>query len=120
MANALARRTAELRRVIDRANRAYYERDAPEITDTEYDRLLRELQELESEHPELRTADSPTQRVGGAPAQTLGKHTHRVPMLSLANAFSDQELAAWEERNARINADVLRGGYTTEIKIDGA
>ena len=120
MADALSRRAAELRRVIERANRSYYERDAPEISDTEYDRLLRELQQLEAEHPRLRMPDSPTQRVGGAPAQSLRKHTHQVAMLSLANAFSAEELTAWEERNTRLNAEVKQGGYTTEIKIDGA
>lgn len=110
---------AELRRRIERANQAYYEQDAPEISDAEYDRLFRELQALEAAHPELLTPDSPTQRVGGAPAAALVKHTHRRPMLSLANAFSDEELTAWEERNARINPDVRGAGYTTEVKIDG-
>lgn len=114
-----AARAAELRRAIDRANRAYYELDAPEISDAEYDRLFRELQALEAAHPSLLAPDSPTQRVGGAPAAALVKHAHRRPMLSLANAFSDEELAAWEERNARINPDVVGAGYTTEIKIDG-
>ncbi len=120
MSDALSRRAATLRRGIERANRAYYELDQPEISDAEYDRLFRELQELEAAHPRLRTPDSPTARVGGAPADSLRKHTHRMPMLSLANAFSPEELAAWEERNARINAEVRRAGYTTEIKIDGA
>lgn len=120
MSQSLTRRASELRRVIERANQAYYERDAPELSDAEYDRLLRELVQLESEHPDLQTPDSPTHRVGGAPAQALQKHPHNVPMLSLANAFTAEELAAWEERNARINPDVVRGGYTTEIKIDGA
>ncbi|MFN2316542.1 MAG: NAD-dependent DNA ligase LigA, partial [Gemmatimonadales bacterium] len=114
-----AARATELRRQIDRANRAYYELDAPEIADAEYDRLFRELQALEAAHPALLTPDSPTQRVGGAPAAALVKHTHQRPMLSLANAFSDEELVAWEERNARINPDVVGAGYTTEIKIDG-
>src|SRR5204863_8100463 len=63
---------------------------------------------------------SPTQRVVAAPATALAKHTHRRPMLSLANAFDQAELAAWEERNARINPEVKGGGYTTEVKIDGA
>jgi DNA ligase (NAD+) len=116
----LARRAAELRKVIVRANRAYYELDTPEISDAEYDRLFRELQQLEAEHPDLRTPDSPTFRIGGAPAESLAKHQHRVPMLSLANAFTSEELTAWEERAARINRDVTTGGYTTEIKIDGA
>ena len=120
MTASLARRAGELRRVIERANRAYHELDAPEISDEEYDRLFRELQALEEAHPSLRTPDSPTQRVGGAPASALRKHQHRRPMLSLANAFSEEELAAWEKRNAGINPDVRSGGYTTEIKIDGA
>jgi DNA ligase (NAD+) len=120
MASALERRLAELTGQLERANRAYYEQDAPEISDAEYDKLFRELQQIESEHPELRRADSPTLRVGGAPATSLVKHTHRVPMLSLANAFTPEELEAWEKRNAGIVPDVVTAGYTTEIKIDGA
>ncbi|HMU60610.1 MAG TPA: NAD-dependent DNA ligase LigA [Gemmatimonadales bacterium] len=115
-----AERAAELRRLIDRANIAYYVHDAPEISDAEYDRLFRELQALEAAHPELVTPDSPTQRLGAEPATALQKHTHLRPMLSLANAFNDEELVAWEDRNARRNPDARRGGYTTEIKIDGA
>jgi DNA ligase (NAD+) len=115
-----ADRAAELRRLIDRANIAYYVHDAPEISDAEYDRLFRELRALEAAHPELATPDSPTQRIGAEPATALGKHTHLRPMLSLANAFTDDELLAWEERNARLNSDARHGGYTTEVKIDGA
>jgi DNA ligase (NAD+) len=113
-------RADQLRQALNRANQAYYVLDAPEITDAEYDRMLRELQELEQAHPDLRTADSPTQRVGAEPASALAKHTHLRPMLSLANAFTTEELEAWEVRNARITPDVQTGGYTTEIKIDGA
>lgn len=115
-----AERAAELRRLIDRANIAYYVHDAPEISDAEYDRLFRELQTLEAAHPELVTPDSPTQRLGAEPATALQKHTHLRPMLSLANAFNDEELVAWEDRNARRNPEARTGGYTTEIKIDGA
>ena len=115
-----AERAAELRRLIDRANIAYYVHDAPEISDAEYDRLFRELRALEDAHPDLATPDSPTHRIGAEPATALRKHTHLRPMLSLANAFSDDELLAWEDRNARINSDARLGGYTTEIKIDGA
>ncbi|HEV8358363.1 MAG TPA: NAD-dependent DNA ligase LigA [Gemmatimonadales bacterium] len=114
------RRAEELRRRIERANYLYYVADQPEISDAEYDRLFRELQALEAEYPALAAPDSPTQRVGAAPAEALHKHPHRRPMLSLANAFSTEELAEWEERNARLNPEVKRGGYTTEIKIDGA
>ncbi len=115
-----AKRAAELRRLIDRANIAYYVHDAPEISDAEFDRLFRELQSLETAHPELATPDSPTQRLGAEPATALRKHPHLRPMLSLANAFDDGELRAWEDRNARLNGEARHGGYTTEIKIDGA
>ena len=120
MAAAPERRARELREQLERANRAYYELDAPEISDAEYDRLFRELQQLEADHPRLKTPDSPTLRVGGQPAANLVKHTHRVPMLSLANAFEPEDLEAWEKRNAAIVPDVVDAGYTTEIKIDGA
>jgi DNA ligase (NAD+) len=116
----LAARVEALRSQLERANHAYYTLDAPEISDGEYDRLFRELQALEAEHPELLTPDSPTQRVGAPPASALAKYRHRRPMLSLANAFSAEELAAWEQRNARLVAEVLSAGYTTEVKIDGA
>jgi len=115
-----ADRAAALRRLLDRANIAYYVHDAPEISDAEYDLSFRELRALEAAHPELVTPDSPTQRIGAEPATALRKHTHLRPMLSLANAFDDGELNAWEDRNARINGDARLGGYTTEIKIDGA
>jgi DNA ligase (NAD+) len=85
----------------------------------EYDRLFRELQALEAQHPELQSPDSPTQRIGAVAATALAKHTHRRPMLSLANAFSAEELAAWEERNARLAPEVKTAGYATEVKIDG-
>lgn len=114
------RRAAELRRLLHSAIHAYYVLDAPEMSDAEYDRLFRELQALEAAHPDLRTADSPTARVGAEPASALVKHQHLVPMLSLANAFDEAELTAWEERNARITGDVVTGGYTLEVKIDGA
>ena len=113
-------RAAELRRLLNRAIHAYHVLDAPEISDAEYDRLFRELQSLEAEHPGLRTPDSPTQRVGAEPSTQFSKHPHLVPMMSLGNSFTDEELAAWAERLARAldRADVP-GGYTTELKIDG-
>jgi DNA ligase (NAD+) len=116
----LARRAEALRRQLERANHAYYVLDAPEISDAEYDRLFRELQALEDAHPKLRTPDSPTQRVGAAPASALTKYQHRRIMPSLANAFSTEELAAWEQRNVRLTPDASATGYTTEVKIDGA
>lgn len=119
-AAALQERAATLRSQIDQANHAYYVLDAPTIADAEYDRLFRELQALEQEHPELRVPDSPTTRVGATPASSLVKHTHARPMLSLANAFSADELVAWEERNAKLAPAVRSAGYALEVKIDGA
>ena len=120
MTSSAAERAASLRQQIERANYAYYVLDAPEITDAEYDRLFRELQALEAANPEVFSPDSPTQRVGAPVASALAKYTHKRPMLSLANAFSAEELTAWEERNARLAPEVRTAGYTTEIKIDGA
>lgn len=108
-----------LRNQLDRANRAYYELDTPEISDAEYDILFRRLQELETANPELVTPDSPTRRVGGGVASHLPRHVHRRPMLSLANAFSDEELHAWEERITKVLPSTRAGGYTVEVKIDG-
>lgn len=117
----LSARAAHLREVIERASYEYYVLDRPSMSDAEYDRLFRELQELEQAHPELRSADSPTQRVGAEPQSSLPKHTHAVPMLSLGNAFSDDELRAWEERLRRlVGDDIKRHGYSAELKIDGA
>ncbi len=113
-------RAAELRRLLERANYAYYVLDKPDMSDAEYDRLFRELVALESAHPALRTPDSPTHRVGAEPSPAFRKHRHLVPMLSLANAFDEAELTAWEERNARLVPEVTHGGYTLEVKIDGA
>ena len=110
-----------MRRALERAAYEYYVVDQPSISDAEYDRLFRALEELERSHPELRTADSPTQRIGAAPQTVLPKHVHAVPMLSLGNAFNDDELRDWEERLVRVaGADVRRSGYSAELKIDGA
>jgi DNA ligase (NAD+) len=116
-----AAHAATLREQLERASYEYHVLDRPSISDVEYDRMYRELLTLEEAHPELRTADSPTQRVGAEPASALAKHTHLVPMLSLANAFNEEELAAWEERLIRLAGDDVRAsGYTCELKIDGA
>ena len=115
-----AARAAELRRILERANHAYYVLDKPEMSDAEYDKLFRELQDLETKHPGLQTPDSPTLRIGGEPATGFRKHRHLVPMLSLANAFTEAELGEWEERNARLVPEVKTAGYTLEVKIDGA
>jgi DNA ligase, NAD-dependent len=117
-------RAAELRAQIERAAALYYEQDAPEIGDAEYDALFRELVDLEEAHPELLTPDSPTQRVGGAPAGVLTEVRHSTPMLSLNNAFSFDELKAFDARARRLlglsdeeAAQQLR--YVCELKIDG-
>jgi DNA ligase (NAD+) len=117
-------RAAELREQIERANRLYHEENAPEISDAEYDQLFRELVQLEEENPELRTPDSPTQRVGGAPSGQLTEVRHSSPMLSLNNAFSHDEVRTFDARVRRllalsdeVAATDLR--YVTELKIDG-
>ena len=121
MASAsLERRAQELRALLHQASYDYYVLDRPTVADIEYDRLFRELQAIEADHPELRTPDSPTMRVGAEPATALAKHTHLVPMISLGNAFDDQELDEWEERIARlVGDDARRAGYVAELKIDG-
>ena len=117
----LSARADELRRELERASYEYYVLDRPTVSDAQYDKWYRELVELEEAHPTLRTPDSPTQRVGAEPASQLAKHTHLVPMLSLSNAFNDEELAAWEERIVRLAGDSVRkAGYNCELKIDGA
>jgi DNA ligase (NAD+) len=116
---ALLQRVEELRRALHEANYEYHVLDAPTITDAEWDRMLRELRGLEAAHPELITPDSPTQRVGAEPATQFEKVQHLAPMYSLDNAFSADDLVAWEERNARIASEVRDGGYVAELKIDG-
>jgi DNA ligase (NAD+) len=120
---APAKRAAELRREIERHNRRYYELDDPQIGDDAYDALLDELRALEAEHPELRTPDSPTQRVGVAPLESFQQVQHAEPMLSLANARSEEELRAWEKRLRnrldQLDISAARTSYTTEPKIDG-
>ncbi len=115
-------RAEELRETLLRANRLYYEEDAPELADAEYDRLLRELVELEGAHPELVTPDSPTQRVGAPLGGPLGDVEHRVPMLSLANAFDADELRAFDARVRKglgLAGDDTPPSYVAELKIDG-
>lgn len=116
----LAERASELRRILTDASHHYYIEDAPRISDADYDRLLRELREIEATHPELQTPDSPTLRVGTEPSPQFRKVTHLAPMLSLDNAFSAEELHKWEERNTRIVNEVREAGYIVELKIDGA
>jgi DNA ligase (NAD+) len=117
------RRAAELRREIEQHNHRYYVLDDPVIDDDAYDALLDELRAIEAEHPELRTPDSPTQRVGAPPLDRFEQVEHAEPMLSLANARNEEELRAWETRIGnhlkRLDIAASAFSYTTEPKIDG-
>ncbi len=123
MTDSPEQRAAELREELDRHNRLYYVHDEPEVGDDVYDALLNELREIETEHPDLRTADSPTQRVGAPPLERFAPVSHHEAMLSLANARSEEELRAWETRLAnylkRLDIAASEFSYTTEPKIDG-
>ncbi|MFL5065268.1 MAG: NAD-dependent DNA ligase LigA, partial [Xanthobacteraceae bacterium] len=99
----------------------YYQEDAPTISDADYDALRQRNSEIEAHFSELIRSDSPSQRVGVAPARGFAKVRHALPMLSLDNAFSDEELGDWEEQVRRlVGDDVAKEGYTCELKIDGA
>ncbi len=112
------KRLARLREQVRRHEHLYYVRNAPEITDQEYDRLERELRDLEGQFPDLVTSDSPTRRVGETPSEEFPSFTHRVPMLSLDNTYSEDELREFEERIFRI-VGAREMVYTAELKIDG-
>jgi DNA ligase (NAD+) len=114
----VARRARELRELIENHNYRYYVLDDPEIPDAQFDELMRELQQIESAHPELADAGSPTQRVGGQPAREFREVVHAMPMLSLDNAFSEQDIVDFDRR-ARERLDVERIAYSAEPKIDG-
>ena len=118
--NVDVRKKAEtLRKQLDHHNYRYYVLDDPEVADQEYDTLLRELQKLEQNHPELVTHDSPTQRIGARPLEAFGSVDHRLPMLSLENAMSDEELIAFDER-VKKGLDVDKSiEYVAELKMDG-
>ncbi len=112
------RRAAQLRKEIERHNRLYYADDAPEISDAAYDELFRELFGLEQAHPELATPDSPTQRVGSAPLPEFAQVRHRAPMLSLGNAFEEEEVRAFDRRvRDALGLDEVE--YAAEPKFDG-
>jgi len=107
-----------LREKINRHNYAYYVLDNPQIPDVEYDRLMRTLEALEKEHPEFITPDSPTQRVGASPLSAFNEVTHSIPMLSLANAFEDQEIIEFDRRiRERLGYEGIE--YAAELKLDG-
>lgn len=113
-----AERIAQLREEIERHNRLYYVEAKPEITDLEFDALLRELTELEAQHPDLITPDSPTQRVGGAPLEGFEPVRHRVPMLSIDNTYNEADLRKFDER-VRKGLGGAQPTYVVELKIDG-
>jgi DNA ligase (NAD+) len=116
--NQLTQRCEQLRAEIERHNIRYYQLDDPLISDAEYDALFRELQTLETQHPELATPDSPTQRVGTAPLKEFAEVAHRTPMLSLNNAFSDDEVRAFDQR-IKDTLGVAQIDYAVEPKFDG-
>jgi DNA ligase (NAD+) len=123
VSEAAEQRVEELRELLARHNHLYYVLDDPEIGDDSYDELLNELRDLEAEHPELRTPDSPTQRVGAPPLDRFEQVEHREQMLSLGNARNEEELRGWENRLAnylkRLDITASEFSYTTEPKIDG-
>src|SRR6516164_706221 len=116
--NNPAREAEQLREELRRHEHLYYVLDAPEITDAEYDAMMRRLQQLEAEHPELMTADSPTQRVGGKPREGFVKVRHSSPMLSLDNALNEAELRDFDRRvHELLGSDGYC--YVAELKMDG-
>ncbi len=116
---SVSERIRTLRAEIERHNRQYYVLDAPLISDAEYDQLFRELQALEAEHPQLLSADSPTQRVGAAPLSEFATVAHATPMLSLNNAFAEAEVAAFDRRVREGLAAIGEVEYAAEPKFDG-
>lgn len=116
--NEIKSKIEKLRTEINRHNRLYFVLDSPEISDAEYDNLMRELKQLEEKYPQFLTTDSPTQRVGAAPLEAFGVVEHPFPLLSLANAFSDDELMAWYKRTLKLVGE-RSFDFVGEYKIDG-
>src|ERR1051325_4965561 len=119
MSSDFATRAKELRDQVNFHLYRYHVLGSPIITDGEFDKLFFELKALEAEHPELITPDSPTQRTGSDLSEDFPKVKHPAPILSLANAFSEEDLKAWEERNLRLLPANTKLGYTLEPKLDG-
>jgi DNA ligase (NAD+) len=113
------KRISELRDLIEYHNRRYYQLDDPEISDFEYDKLMRELADLEERFPDIDRTASPTQRVGASPLEKFGTVTHLTPMLSLGNAFSEEEVSEFNERIKRLLGDKAEPDFVAEPKIDG-
>ena len=114
----IRRSIEELRQKINYHNYRYHVLDSPEISDADYDRLMLELKRLEESHPEFISPDSPTQRVGAAPVEAFGIVEHTLPLLSLANAFSDEDLDNWYRRATNL-LDREVDSFVCELKIDG-
>lgn len=112
------KRALELQKTIRYHDKKYYDQSAPEISDFEYDRLYRELKELETKYPDLKTTDSPTQRVGGTTSKHFKTLPHRVPMLSLDNTYSLEELQEFDQRVQK-GLSGEKYEYVCEMKIDG-
>ncbi|PKE11653.1 NAD-dependent DNA ligase LigA [Macrococcoides caseolyticum] len=112
----IEQRVTELHQLLHQYNYEYHVQDNPSVPDSEYDKLLHELIDIEREHPELKTDDSPTVRVGGTPVSAFEKVDHDTPMLSLGNAFSEEDLLAFDKR---VKAEVGEVEYMVELKIDG-
>ncbi|HMX42647.1 MAG TPA: NAD-dependent DNA ligase LigA [Elusimicrobiota bacterium] len=116
---AVKKEIERLREDIRRHDRLYYLDARPEISDVEYDRLMRRLRDLEDAHPDLRTADSPTQRVSGTATTDFKPVRHAVPMLSLDNTYNPDELIEWRDRVAKLLGPEEKPGYVVELKVDG-
>jgi DNA ligase (NAD+) len=116
---AITKKIKSLRQQINDHNYRYYVLDDPLISDGEYDQLFRKLEQLERQHPELIVRESPTQRIGAEPLEAFGTITHRIPMMSLANAMSDEELSAFDERLKKALDDMADIEYVSEPKLDG-
>ena len=114
------KRAEELRALIKAHNIAYYDNDSPTISDAEWDMLMRELVGLEDQYPHLRTTDSPTQNIGGSPSKIFSPVTHRVPMMSLDNAFEVEALHQWKTKLERkLSPSMNIGDLVCELKFDG-
>jgi DNA ligase (NAD+) len=118
-AEAIKKRVEKLREEIEYHNHCYYVLDQPEISDAQYDRLMRELEKLEEQYPELRTPNSPTQRVGAPPLEEFEIVRHTIPMLSLANAFDEAEAKDFDKRVKKFLGTAVDVEYVTEPKLDG-
>ncbi len=116
----LEQQIVQLRAQLQKAGYAYYVLDNPVMEDAVYDRLYRQLQDLETQHPKLVTPDSPTQRVGGKPAERFNSIRHNIPLYSLENAFNESELAKWEQKWQKLAPEASDRAYVCELKIDGS